>query len=274
MSLFQAVILGIIQGATEFLPVSSSGHLVLVPWWLGWDVSYDLVFTIATHMGTLCAVLIYFREDWVNVLRGGWRILKTHKLDDVNSRLFIFLIIGSIPTAIVGTLFKDAFEAAFETPVAAAAFLFLTALLLVLSEQSTNGGNATRNLQQLTWKDSLTIGTAQVVALLPGVSRSGSTIAAGLFTGITRADAARFSFLLGTPAILGAGLFTSIQMAVEHQITNQLPTMLVGFASAAVVGYGAIAFLLNHLRKHQLYAFAIYCTLVGVVSLSAAIIGR
>lgn len=269
--MWQAILLGIIQGATEFLPVSSSGHLVLVPYWLGWDPP-GLTFTVAVHLGTLVAVFLYFWRDWLRVFRGAIKLLRSWNLDDPDSRLFVFLIIGSIPAGVIGLLFNDFFEKAFNNPEVVAVFLLVTAGVLIFSERQ--GEKATQDVDEMTWQDSVFIGLAQLLALFPGVSRSGSTIAAGLFRGITRIEAARFSFLLGTFAILGAGLLAGLDLLNTDNLSSQLPILLGGFVSAAVVGYLAIAFLLTYLRERKLYIFAGYCAIVGLVSLLAALLSR
>lgn len=274
MNLIQAIILGIVQGATEFLPVSSSGHLVLAPWWLGWGEVNSLTFTVAAHLGTLCAVLVYFRQDWLAILRGGLALLRTRSLADPYGRLFLYLIIGSIPAGLAGLLFAAALEQAFANAAAAAAFLLVTAALLILSERWAARRPATRALDTFRWADALFVGLAQMLALLPGISRSGSTIAAGLFRGVSRTDAARFSFLLSTPAILGAGLLAAVDLLAAQTTGGELLLLVAGFVSAGLVGYLAIAFLLAHLRQHRLYLFAAYCVVVGLVSLLAALAGR
>ena len=274
MDFIQALILGIAQGATEFLPVSSSGHLVLLPWWLNWSVPPDLIFTVAAHLGTLCAVLVYFRKEWITVFEGGMILLKTRSLSTPESRLFLYLVIGSIPIGVIGSLFARPLESAFQQPVFAAGFLLVTAALLIFSERHNNPDSHMREMGEMNWGDAFFVGAAQLLAVFPGISRSGSTIAAGLFRGISRIDAARFSFLLGTPAILGAGVLAGLELISANNLVSRLPLLLVGFVSAAVVGYLAIAFLLNHLQHHRLYVFAAYCTAVGLVSLLAALIGR
>ncbi len=274
MDIIQAIILGIVQGATEFLPVSSSGHLVLTPWWLGWPVPPDLVFSVAAHLGTLCAVLLYFRDDWKRIMRGGVQLLRTRSRQDPDGRLFALLVIGSVPIGVFGTLFARQVEAAFQQPVEAAALLLVTALMLIFSERKTATAQKRRTADQMTWQDALFVGLAQMLAIFPGVSRSGSTIAAGLYRGINRTDAARFSFLLGAPAILGAGLLAGLEMFRYGNVASQLPLLLAGFAGAAAIGYLSIAFLLTHLRQHRLYVFAVYCTVASLLSLLAAWLGR
>ncbi len=275
MTILQAIILGIIQGATEFLPISSSGHLVLLPWWLGWELPHNLVYPVSVHLGTLLAVLIYFREDWIRLFRGAVRLIRTRRLDDPDSLLFVYLVIGSMPVAILGSFFAVRLEETFQAPAAVAMLLLVTAGLLLLSERMLAAShNTARNLNGMGWKDALIIGIAQLFALLPGISRSGSTIAAGLMRGLDRTESARFSFLLSTPAIIGAGILTSIQAINTHQLDGQLLPLLAGFISAAIVGYLAIAFLLTFIRRRRLHIFAAYCIVVAVISLLAIALGR
>lgn len=274
MSILQAIILGIIQGATEFLPISSSGHLVLLPWWFNWELPHNLVYPVAVHLGTLLAVLIYFRQDWIRLFHGLVRLIQTRKLDHPDSLLLVYLTIGSIPVATFGSFLARRLEETFQTPVAVAALLVVTAGLLILAERLTAIRGKTGNqLDHMTWQDALVIGIAQLFALLPGVSRSGSTIAAGLIRGLSRAESARFSFLLGAPAIVGAGILTSIQAINGNQFDGQLLPLLAGFTSAAIVGYVAIALLLAFVRRRRLYLFAAYCILFAVVSLLAIGLG-
>ncbi len=274
MDLLQAIFLGIVQGATEFLPVSSSGHLVLVPWWLHWAVPPSLDFTVAAHLGSLFAVLVYFRHDWALTIKGGINLFRTRKVATPESRLFVFLLIGSIPIGIVGVLFSESLKTTFQNPASAAGFLLVTAAFLLFSERKTAVLKEAKAMEAMTWRDLLCVGFAQLLAIVPGVSRSGSTIAAGLYRDINRVDAARFSFLLGAPAILGAGFIAGVDLAKSGDIASQLPLMLAGAAAAAVVGYLAIAVLLTHLRTHRLYVFAAYCAVFGLISLLAVVIGR
>ncbi|MBN2471666.1 MAG: undecaprenyl-diphosphate phosphatase, partial [Anaerolineae bacterium] len=263
-----------IQGATEFLPISSSGHLALVPWWFHWDIPDDLVFVVAVHMGTLIAVLIYFRKDWLAVLHGAVSILRTRTLNGPDSTLVWLLVVGTLPM-IIGALLQEPLENLYQNPAAVAVFLLGTAGLLTLSELlSKNATVARKSVQDMGWQDALRIGFAQLIAILPGISRSGSTIAAGLALGIKREDAARFSFMLGTPTILAAGALTGIQGLDGFEGGIEWPVILAGFASAAVVGYGAIALLIAVVRRHRLYGFAIYCAFFGLITLVAVLLGR
>ncbi|MBX7253109.1 MAG: undecaprenyl-diphosphate phosphatase [Candidatus Promineofilum sp.] len=263
MSLLEAILIGIIQGATEFLPISSDGHLVLVPAILGLPQP-DLVLIGLVHAGTLLAIVAYFWRDIVTILRavlGG--LARRRPFDDADARLGYFMVLGSIPAAIVGLLAMDFFEEQFGSPTVAALGLLVTAAFLVVGERLRRG---TKSLDRLTWVDTLIIGSFQVLALLPGVSRSGTTIAAGLGRGLDRPTAARFSFLVGLPAIAGAGLLSIIDI---FSAQGSLPAAhyLAAFVTAAVVGYLCIAFLLNWVKRHTLYPFAIYCVAFGVLFL-------
>lgn len=274
---FRALFLGLLQGATEFLPVSSSGHLVLVPWLLGWPVP-GLAFDTLVHWGTTVAVIAYFWRDWVALIRGAWHGLRTRSLNNPNARLLLFLILATVPGALAGALLEDFFEGMFARPAAAAGFLLLTAAILTLAESawarrsSAPGGNPPRPLSALSWPDALTVGLAQAVAILPGVSRSGATIAAGLGRGLEREAAARFSFLLATPIILGAGAMQMLQLFQTGGWAGEAPALIVGFLAALVSGGLSIHFLLRYVRRRPLYPFALYCVLLGILGLVAAIL--
>jgi len=270
MNLFQALILGLIQGLTEFAPVSSSAHLVLVPWAFGWPAP-GLPFDTMVHWGTLAALIAYFWRDWLGILAGFLRSLipsrsASARLAMPESRLAWWLILGTLPAAVIGYAFESFFESLFSNPTAVGAFLLLTALILVVSERL---GRRIRAVDELRWPDALLIGLAQAAAICPGLSRSGATIAAGLGRGLTREAAARFSFLLATPAILGAGLLQLLELTRSAQLGQMLPVLAVGFLSAAVAGYLCIKFLLAYLRKGRLYGFAAYCALAGGATLIA-----
>lgn len=260
MNILEAIFLGIVQGATEFLPISSSGHLVLVPAIFGL-AQPDLNLIAIAHEGTLLAVLIYFRHEiWEilnDVIKGLW--LRKPLFSD-NARLGWLIAVGSIPAAVVGILFESFFESVFGSPTSAAFFLLVTALLLVIAERILTGDKL---LNQMSWKDSIIIGFFQMLALVPGISRSGSTITAGIARGFDRSTAARYSFLLGIPAILGAGLLSLVDLLQSGGLSTEWPVLLAAFLSAALVGYACIYFLLAWLRSHRLYIFAIYCALLG-----------
>ncbi|MEE8390147.1 MAG: undecaprenyl-diphosphatase UppP [Anaerolineae bacterium] len=278
MNLFQAFILGVLQGATEFLPVSSSGHLVLVPWLLNWPAS-SLVFDAVVHWGTAVAIIAYLWRDWVTLVSAAFRSLPAilgketgfFRQNPVSgeARLAWLIILGTVPAALIGYLLEDFFEEMFAHPVAAAGFLLVTAALLAVSERL---GRRERDLDTLDWLDALLVGLAQALAIFPGISRSGSTIATGLARGLRRESAARFSFLLATPVILGAGLLKVVDLVQIGGLAAQAPLLVVGFVSAGVVGFGCIHFLLRYLQRRPLYPFAIYCAVAGVACLVIALL--
>lgn len=260
MSFIEAVLIGLIQGITEFLPISSDGHLVLIPSLFHLPAP-NLNLISIVHQGTLLAILTYFYKDlWeivVAVLKG---LKEKRPFATPNSRLGWYIAVGTIPAVVVGLGFKDFFETTFTDPRIAAFCLFITAVLLIVGEQLRSGK---KSLEQMTWTDAILVGCLQVIALLPGVSRSGSTIATGLWRGFDRATAGRFSFLLGVPAILGAGLLALVDLAEVGVAAGELPIYVVAFVVSAVSGYACIHFLLTWLRRHSLYPFAVYCVLMG-----------
>jgi undecaprenyl-diphosphatase len=277
MNILQAFVLGVIQGATEFIPISSSGHLTLVPWLLNWQFDPILknAFDVLTHWGTLVAVVAVLWRDLWALLVGGLRSLGglreggvhgvvTRAQHDVHGRLAWLIVLGSIPAAVLGLLFEDFFEMLFGTPRVVSLLLLVTAGLLAFSEWRGDKG---RDVASLTWLDALLIGLGQALAIAPGISRSGATIASGLLRGVRRAAAARFSFLLSTPVIVGAGVWQLKDLLESGDWTAHLGPMLVGFAASAVVGYLCIRFLLSYLRSRRLYLFALYCALAGTACL-------
>lgn len=267
MTPFQAFILGIIQGITEFLPVSSSGHLVIAPFLFGWKISPEdaFIFDVLVQVATLAAVIIYFWSDLTEIsiafLRG---IYHRQPFETNSSRLGWYLILATIPAGLLGILFKDMFEQIFSNPVAAAISLFVTASFLLLAERI---GQRARNMDQIGWLDALWMGIFQAFALFPGVSRSGSTITGGMLRNLNRPAAARFSFLMAVPVMLAAGLIASIDLFSTPGFLTKLPTYAWGFLSSAVVGYLSIRWLLRYLTSHPLYIFSIYCTALGVITL-------
>ncbi|MBX3000468.1 MAG: undecaprenyl-diphosphatase UppP [Caldilineaceae bacterium] len=272
--LIQAIVLGLVQGATEFIPVSSSGHLVIVPWLLGWEKP-SLLFDTVLHWGTLLAIALIFWRDFLNIIVASLRSIGERSLVDPNARLGWYIVAGSIPAALTGLLLKDQIEDLFASPTAAGAFLLVTAALLIGSEQLARQHHRRKTTDMLTWTDAIVIGLAQAIALAPGISRSGSTIAAGLARGVRREDAARFSFLLGTPAFLGAGLLALGDALASDPavVAAQLPMLLVGFVFSALSGFVAIRFLLAYLRNRTLYVFAVYCILMAIVVLTLSFFG-
>jgi undecaprenyl-diphosphatase len=266
VSIIQAIILGIIQGATEFLPISSSGHLVLTPWLLGWDVDPQqaFIFDILVQWGTILAVMVYFRSELLKLLVAGLRSLRGGEAwQDPYAQQAWLILLASLPAAVLGLLLKSIVERTFDNPLAVAAFLLGTAIILLVSERLSKHD---RSQADLGWFDALWIGTFQALALFPGISRSGSTIAGGLLRGLDREEAARFSFILAVPTMLGAGMIALLDLREAVDATAQLLPLLAGFLAAALIGFLSIHWLLGYLRRGRLYPFAIYCALVSLGS--------
>lgn len=269
MSLLQAILLGIIQGATEFLPVSSSGHLVIVPHLLDWP-DPGLALDAILHLGTLLAVLAYFWRDVWQLALAALTSLRDRSLADPNARIAWAIAIGTVPGAVIGFLLEDWFEQLFSNPQAAAGFLLVTAAILVISERLST---KRQPLGAMSWVDGLLIGLAQTLAIIPGISRSGSTIAAGLLRGYRREDATRFSFFLGIPIILGSGLYQVLKLFININGASQTPLPIIGagFLAAAVTGYLCIAALLMIVRRQSLWPFSIYCASLGLLVLTGVL---
>jgi len=264
MPIFQAVILGIVQGLAEFLPISSSAHLILVPWALGWD-DPGLAFDVALHWGTLAAVLAVFWKDWIRLISAGL----FNKGAQSDRRLFWALVVSAIPGAIIGKLLDRWAEENLRAPLLIAATLAIMGVLLWVADRV---GKKSRDLTHMTLPGALAIGIAQAAALIPGVSRSGSTITVGLFQNFNREEIARFSFLMSTPIIFGAGLLKLPKMLHEMQGGHGPVTwgaLAAGFVAAAVVGTAVIRWMLAWLRTRTYAVFAGYRIAVaaGVVLL-------
>jgi len=259
MTLLQSIILGIIQGLTEFIPISSSAHLVITPYLLRWHIPTQegFIFDILVQLGTLLAVIIYFRKELYQIIASMISgLLRRHPLQDPMARLGWLLVLATIPALIAGLLFKDQLEAVFSSPQAAVGFLVGTAILLVIAELA---GRRSRTLETVTWLDALIVGVFQVISLFPGISRSGSTIAGGMLRNFDRPAAARFSFLMSVPVMIGAGALAVVDLFQAPNFGSQLPTLIVGFIVAAIVGFLAIRWLLSYLSRSSLYIFSIYC---------------
>jgi len=258
-----ALFLGVVQGLTEFLPVSSSGHLVLLPALLGWSRP-PLVFETTVHLGTLLALLaVFWREVGRLLVAWGKGIGRGRPLGTAESRLAWWILLGTLPALVAGVLLEERFEI-LNTPHYAGIFFLVTAGLLLLAELL---GRRRRPLEELTWLDSLLIGLAQAAALLPGLSRSGATISTGMWTHLKREAAARFSFLLSLPVVAGAGLLKLWELGRGGGGEAQALPLLLGFAAAALCGFAAIRFLLAYVRRRPLYPFAAYCLLIGLLAL-------
>lgn len=285
MPIYQAVVLAIVQGLAEFIPVSSSGHLIIVRRLLGWNElspAHELTFDVALHFGTLLSVLFYFRRTWFQILRAafGGKVVRFSESSDADVNLspdeqkeermlLWFLVIATIPGAIAGKLLEHSAEDYFrEHIVLIAAALIIVALLMWAAERFSK---LDKPLTGISFLDSLLIGTAQAFALIPGVSRSGSTITAGLFLNLTREAAVRFSFLLSTPIIAGAALLKAHELHKEGLPAGMHAPFLVGILVSAVVGYGAISWLIRYLKTNSLKIFIVYRIVAGLVVIGLAL---
>ena len=261
MSIFQAIVLGIVQGLTEFLPISSTGHLRIVPAFLGWE-DPGAAFTAVTQLGTMAAVLLFFREDLRRIARAWLGSLRRPELrKSLDARTGWYIIIGTIPIGIFGLAFKDQIENGARDLYLIGSALIVLGLVLLLAERV---GTRDRNLEQLNRRDGIVVGLAQALALIPGVSRSGATITAGLFLGFDRTAAARFSFLLSIPAVVLSGLLElgSILGGDEGDDTSLL-ALGVATLMAFIVGYASIALLLRYLTRHSTIVFVVYRVALG-----------
>ena len=273
MDIIQAIIIGLVQGLTEFLPVSSSAHLIFAQQALGvGDVG--LAFDVLLHVGTLVAVIVYFFNDIVNMIKGFLLSLVDLKngnfmgelKKDPYKKLAWLTILATIPIGIVGVLFNDIVESMFMGLTVPAFLLLITGCLLYVSQRMNSGRIDVRNI---TLKEALIMGCGQALAILPGLSRSGTTIAAGLFAGLDKEFAAKFSFILSIPAILGAAVF---QLKDLSGGSIEIGACIAGFIVAAISGYLAISFLLKIVREKSLDIFAYYCWIVGIIVLVGSLI--
>ncbi|HEX5396858.1 MAG TPA: undecaprenyl-diphosphate phosphatase [Candidatus Limnocylindria bacterium] len=260
----QAALIGLLQGLTEFIPVSSSAHLELFPWMAGWGsggLIGSLAFDVFLHLGTLLALLVYFARDWLRYIGAGLASIRERRIgDDPDRRLAWLLVIATVPAAIIGFLGEDVINSVFHgdsdpARLAIAGFLVVGAVGLWLADRL---GSHRHPMTRLEAPSALVIGFSQALALLPGISRSGATITAGLALGLNREAAARFSFLLATPITLGAGLYGSRRLLTEAHSGNEWLAIGVGFVVAAVSGMIAIGFLLAWLRRRSVTVFSVY----------------
>jgi len=272
MTIFQAIVLGVIQGLTEFLPISSSAHLVIVPYFLNWKIASEtaFVFDVLVQIGTLTAVIFYFWRDLVAIASAWLRGLWTKKpFVETPARMGWYLILATIPAGVFGLFLKDQVEAAFSSPNKTAIFLFVTAAFLFIAERF---GSPDRSFTQIEWKDAVWIGFFQVFSLFPGISRSGSTITGGMLRKLDRPTAARFSFLMAVPIMVAAGAAASLDLLRMENIASLGPILLAGFVTSAGVGYLAIRWLLFYLSRRHLYGFTIYCMIVGGITLGVGLV--
>jgi undecaprenyl-diphosphatase len=278
MELWQAIVLGIVQGLTEFLPISSSGHLVIFPWLFGWETG-GLAFDAALHLGTLVAVVTYFQREIrqmlaaipyalsrpLPILRGTSGTCER----DHSARLGLLIVIATIPGAVAGFLFESRIDEFFHTDenstraiATIATMLIVVGLVLFIAERVAHQW---KTIEGMRWLDALLIGIGQALALIPGTSRSGATITTGLFRDLKRGDAARFSFLAGMPLILGAGLKAVADVVGEGMTSSEVVNFLAGGAAAAIVGFLTIWGLLRFLQRQSTFVFVVYRVLFGLV---------
>lgn len=268
MPLYQAVVLAIIQGITEFLPISSTAHLALAPWLLGWT-DPGLTFDIALHLGTLIAVFVYFFRTWLQVIAQGFGIrYGDDEMLRQNPGLLWLLAVGSIPAGICGFIFGKQAETTWRSPFVIGSMLVAVGALMWIGERV---GARKKDISRVTFTDSLVIGAAQALALVPGTSRSGITITAGLFRNLDRIAAARFSFLLATPVIAGAAAKALYDLMKHGGIPAGMHTpMAVGIALSALSGLAVIVFFMRFLQRHTLYFFIYYRIIFGIIVIALA----
>jgi undecaprenyl-diphosphatase len=268
VSALEAIILGIVQGLTEFLPISSTAHLRIVPAFAGWE-DPGAAFTAVTQLGTMAAVLLYFRHDLWRITRASLRALRDPaERSSLDARLGFYIIIGTIPIGVFGLLFADQIETGARSLTLIGCTLIALGLLLLLAERLASHE---REIDSFTARDGIIMGFAQAAALVPGVSRSGATLTAGLFLGFERRAAARYSFLLSVPAVVLSGVF-ELRKIGEGEQAGAVPTAIATLA-AFVVGYASIAFLLRWLANHSTAVFVVYRVALGVLVLSLVAAG-
>ena len=272
MTIIQALILGIIQGITEFLPVSSSGHLVIIPFLLGWDLPNEqiFIFDVLIQIGTLIAVIVFYWKDLTQIARSMILGIKNQKpFNEIQARTGWLAILATIPAGLAGLFLKERIEEAFAYPAVAGALLIVTAGILAVSEKI---GKKSRNISTLNWPDAVVMGIFQAFSIFPGISRSASTISGGLLKNLDRKTAGQFAFLLAVPIMAAAGLLSLIDLVKIPNLSELLPMMAVGFLTAGIVGFFTIRWLIGYITNHSLLPFALYCLILGsgTLLLSAA----
>jgi undecaprenyl-diphosphatase len=274
---FQSAILGLLQGISELFPISSLGHSVIFPQLVGWKINQNdpffVTFLVATHFATATVLFLIFWKEWMKIITGLGRSLAQREIkkDDVYARLGWLLVIGTIPAGILGLLLQDQLRMLFASPRIASLFLIFNGLLLYVAELLRRKAPADQNpklsdqrLSNLTWTQSLKVGLSQILALIPGLSRSGSTMAGSLFVGLSHEDAARFSFLLATP-IIGAAALLKLPEFFLPQNHAMIGPSLLGAGCAAIAAYFSVKFLLKYFHSNKLTPFAIYCASAGII---------
>ena len=279
ISYFQAVILGLTQGVAEPFPVSSLGHGVILPRLAGWSIhqndKFFLTFLIATHLGTAIVLLLFFLKDWVRIVKGIGRSLAMREIrdDDVDARLGWALVVGTIPVGIVGLLLQEPLRKLFASPQLAAAFLIVNGIALLLFERLRKRaprpgdylGDADARIAKLSWRQAAAVGSSQIAALIPGISRSGFSMGGGLLAGLSNEDAARFSFLLATPVIFAAAALKLPELFGTEGNGVRGPALVAGLCAAATT-FLAVKFLLRWFQTNRLTPFGVYCIGLGAIS--------
>jgi undecaprenyl-diphosphatase len=279
LSYFQAAILGILQGISELFPISSLGHSILLPTVLGWTIdqnaNYFLTFLVATHFATATVLFFLYWSDWVRIISGILRSIRLRSIaSDPDAKLGWLIVVGTVPAGIVGILFQKQVQELFTSPFYVASFLALNGVLLYAAEflrtKAKTGGSALdpdeRIAREVSWWQSTGVGVMQVLALLPGFSRTGSTIAGGLMVGLAHEDALRFSFLLATP-IIGAAAALKLPLLFASMSAPAIEAALLGASCAALASYFSVRFLTKYFKTRTLTPFAAYCSLAGLISL-------
>jgi undecaprenyl-diphosphatase len=286
ISYFQAVILGITQGIAEPFPISSLGHAVLLPGLAGWNIhqndKFFLTFLVATHLGTALMLLAFFLGDWARIVKGLWRslVIREIRADDVDARLGWLLVAGTIPVGIIGLLLETPLRKLFASPELAAVFLVVNGIALLLFERLRTRpprpgdylGDSDARIAKLSWRHAIEVGTSQAAALVPGISRSGFSMGAGLLVGLSNEDAARYSFLLATPVILAAAALKLPELLGSEGNGVRGPALVAGLCAAATT-FLAVRFLLRYFETNRLTPFGIYCIVVGAISSVALALG-
>jgi undecaprenyl-diphosphatase len=286
ISYFQAVILGITQGIAEPFPISSLGHAVILPGLAGWNIhqndKFFLTFLVATHLGTALMLLAFFVRDWEKIVKGLWRslVIREIRAEDVDARLGWLLVVGTIPVGIIGLVLETPLRKLFASPEVAAIFLVVNGIALLLFERLRKRpprpgdylGDSDARIAKLNWRQAVEVGTSQAAALVPGISRSGFSMGAGLLVGLSNEDAARYSFLLATPVILAAAALKLPELLGSEGNGVRGQALVAGLCAAATTFF-AVKFLLRFFETNRLTPFGIYCIVVGAISAVALALG-
>jgi len=277
LTILQAIVLGLLQGLTELFPISSLGHSVVIPSLLGWHVRQDdplfVVFLVATHLATATVLFLFFWQDWVRIFRGLWRsfLAREIRADDTYAKMGWLLVAATVPAGLLGLLLQDTIRSLLASAQIAAAFLTINGLILFAAEKLRKRSNdkqsqsqSDKNISRLSWLAAFGVGAAQAGALIPGISRSGSSMAGGLLAGLNNEDAARFSFLLATPIIAAAAVLKLPEL-FQPSAQPVLGATLIGALCAAAAAYVSVRFLVKYFQTRTLAPYAAYCVVAGIV---------